>query len=60
MHAYLSAYAYRFDYVCLCCHLLIPICFCLWFLIVTYDIYACLCMFIYVLIGYDVSEGKIC
>jgi hypothetical protein len=27
---------------------------------VAYDIYACLCMFIYLLIVYDISEGKIC
>jgi hypothetical protein len=60
MHAYPSAYTYRFDYVCLHCHLLMHICFCLWFLMFAYDIYACLCMFIYLLMGYDVSEGKFC
>jgi hypothetical protein len=60
MHAYPSAYAYRFDYVCLRCHLIMPTCLCLWFLMVAYDIYARLCMFIYLLMVYDVSEGKIC
>jgi hypothetical protein len=60
MHAYPSAYAYQFDYVCLCCYLLMHICFSLWFLMFAYDIYACLCMFIYLLMGYDVSEGKFC
>jgi hypothetical protein len=60
MHAYPSTYAYRFDYVCLRCHLLMHICFCLWFLMFAYDIYARLCMFIYLLMGYDVSEGKFC
>jgi hypothetical protein len=60
MHAYPSAYAYRFDYVCLRCHLIMPTCLCLWFLMVAYDIYARLCMFIYLLMVYDISEGKIC
>jgi hypothetical protein len=60
MHAYPSAYAHQFDYVCLHCHLLMHICFCLWFLMFAYDIYACLYMFIYLLMGYDVSEGKVC
>jgi hypothetical protein len=60
MHAYPSAYAHRLDYVCLRCHLLMHICFCLWFLMFAYDIYARLCMFIYLLIGYHVSEGKVC
>jgi hypothetical protein len=60
MHAYPSAYAYQFDYVCLYCHLLMHICFCLWFLMFAYDIYACLCMFISLLMGYDISEGKFC
>jgi hypothetical protein len=36
------------------------ICFCLWFLMFAYDIYVCLCMFICLLTGYDVSEGKFC
>jgi hypothetical protein len=60
MHAYPSAYADRVDYVCSRCHLLMPICFCLWFLMVAYDIYARLCMSIYLLMVYDVSKGKIC
>jgi hypothetical protein len=60
MHAYPSAYAYWFDYVCLRCQLIMPTCLCLWFLMVAYDIYARLCMFIYLLMVYDVSEGKIC
>jgi hypothetical protein len=58
MHAYPSTYAYRFDYVCLCCHLIMPIRFCLWLLMVAYDIYAYLCMSIYLLRVYDISEGK--
>jgi hypothetical protein len=58
MHAYPSAYAYRFDYVCLRCHLLMHICFCLWFLMFAYVTYACLCMFIYLLMGYDISKGN--
>jgi hypothetical protein len=48
------------DYVRLCCHLLMHICFSLWFLMFAYDIYVCLCMFICLLTGYDVSEGKFC
>jgi hypothetical protein len=36
VHAYPSAYAYRFDYVCLHCYLLMQICFCLWFLMFAY------------------------
>jgi hypothetical protein len=60
MHTYPSVYAYWFDYVCLCCYLLMHICFYLWFLRFAYDIYVCLCMFIYLLMGYDVSEGKFC
>jgi hypothetical protein len=51
MHAYPSAYAYRFDHVCLRYYLLMHIYFCLWFLMFAYDIYACLCMFIYLLMG---------
>jgi hypothetical protein len=60
MHAYPSAYAYRFDYVRLRCHLIMPTCLCLWLLTVAYDIYARLCMFVYLLMVYGVSEGKIC
>jgi hypothetical protein len=60
MHVYPSAYAYRFDYVCLRCHLLMHICFCLWFLIFAYVTYVCLYMFIYLLMGYDISEGNFC
>jgi hypothetical protein len=60
MHAYLSTYIYWFDYVCLHCYLLMHICFCLWFLIFAYITYAYLCMFIYLLMGYDISEGNFC
>jgi hypothetical protein len=49
-----------FDYVCLRCHLLMHICFCLWFLMFACVTYACLCMFIYLLMGYDISEGNFC
>jgi hypothetical protein len=48
------------DYVCLRCHLLMHICFCFWFLMFAYDIYTRLCMFICLLTGYDISEGKFC
>jgi hypothetical protein len=58
MHAYPSAYAYRFDYVRLCCHLIMPTCLCLWLLMVAYDIYARLCMFVYLLMVYGISKGK--
>jgi hypothetical protein len=58
MHAYLSAYAYQFDYVCLHYHLLMHIYFCLWFLMSAYVTYALLCMFIYLLMGYNISEGN--
>jgi hypothetical protein len=56
MHAYPSAYAYQFDYVCLCCHLIMPICFCLWLLMRVMHAYVCLftCLWFY-----DISEGKI-
>jgi hypothetical protein len=37
-----------------------PTCLCLWLLMVAYDIYARLCMFVYLLMVYGVSEGKIC
>jgi hypothetical protein len=60
MHAYPSAYAYRFDYVRLRCHLIMPTYLCLWLLTVAYDIYACLCMFVYLLMVYGISEEKIC
>jgi hypothetical protein len=30
------------------------------FLCFAYDTYACLCMFIYLLMGYDISEGNFC
>jgi hypothetical protein len=60
MHAYPSAYVYQFDYVCLCYHLLIHICFCLWFLVFAYVTYVCLYMFIYLLMGYNISEGNFC
>jgi hypothetical protein len=50
MHAYPSAYAYWVDYVCLRCHLIMPTCLYLWFLMVAY---VCLCMFVYLLMVYD-------
>jgi hypothetical protein len=39
------------------CHLLMHICLCLWFLLFAYAAYACLCLFIHLLISYDISEG---
>jgi hypothetical protein len=41
--------------LCLRCHLIMPTCLCLWFLMVAYDVYARLCMFVYLLMDYDVK-----
>jgi hypothetical protein len=42
------------------CHLLMYTCLCLWFLMFAYATYVCLCLFIYLLMGYDISEGIFC
>jgi hypothetical protein len=58
MHAYLSAYAHRLimlTYVATC---LCTFGFAYGFLCLL--IYACLCMFVWLLMVYDVREGKFC
>jgi hypothetical protein len=36
------------------------ICLCLWFLVIAYAAYACLCSIIYLLMGHNISEGIFC
>jgi hypothetical protein len=36
------------------------ICLCLWSLVIAYAAYACLCSFIYLLMGYNISKGIFC
>jgi hypothetical protein len=69
----INTYAYPLHVCCLClltflcllvsmyiCHLLMYICLRLWFLMFAYATYVCLCLFIYLLMGYDISEGIFC
>jgi hypothetical protein len=57
MHWYLCMLTYLLMHTglimfCLRCHLIMPTCLCLWFLMVAY---VCLCMFVYLLMVYDVK-----
>jgi hypothetical protein len=69
----INAYTYLLHLCCLCllislclvistyvCHLLMHICSCLWSLVIAYAAYACLCSFIYLLMGHDISKGIFC
>jgi hypothetical protein len=56
-HLLIHICLFIFTYVC---YLLMLIYLCSWFLMFAYVAYVCLYMFIYLVMGYDISEGIFC